>query len=141
MKFDEIFESQVKYEGNTYDFRWDQKREGFVTLENGKEKGFFKAKSFFDRSEAQEEAKKLMIKLRSDHVTKVRAADEYEYQYNKPLSKLEQEWAEMTNRFMSLTDKELARWEQLWKSGVIRKSLMDDSHPAITRGKNKNEIK
>lgn len=110
-----------------YTFAWDNDRVGFATIANGKEVGFFPAKSKFDRSGAQEQARKLAVKLRNEVLQADRERREHEYQYVKPLSQLEQEWAALHKRFMSLNDKELERWKQLGQ--VVRRSLHDETHP------------
>lgn len=113
------------------DYAWDEARCGFATLVDGEEVEFFKAKSKFDRSAANDAAKKLAQKYKVDAINADNKKREHEYQYVKPLSALEQEWAEMTNRFMSLNDKELARWQRLGE--VVRKSLIDGTHPAVKK--------
>ena len=128
MRFNELKESA------DYDFHWDEGRFGYYVVANGEERGFFKAKSMFDRSEAQDAAKKLMFKIRSDDVVARQKADQYQYQYVKPLSDIEKEWVELEKRYMSLNDEELARWLRLGKSGVVRKSMIDKTHPALKAG-------
>lgn len=134
MKFKEfISEAMVrKLDNVVYDFHWDEKRQGFYTTVGDKEIEFFKANSKFDRSGAQEQAQRLMIKLYSDAVTKKRKEDDHKYQYEKPLSKLEQEFVELDKKMikMKMTDQELKRWEQLAHSGIIRRSVTDRSHQA-----------
>jgi hypothetical protein len=133
MKFKQFISEAIKRKlGDVvYDFHWDEKRFGYYVTVGGKEVEFFKAKGPFDRSGAQEQAERLIVKLYSEDHTAKRKADEYKYQYEKPLSNLEKEWVELQKRFMKLNDKELKRWEQLHQSGIIRKSLLDDSHPAL----------
>lgn len=134
MKFKEfISEAMIrKLDNVVYDFHWDEKRQGFYTTVGDKEIEFFKANGPFDRSGAQEKAQKLMIKLYSDAVMKKRKEDDYKYQYEKPLSKLEQEFVELDKKMikMKMTDQELKRWEQLAHSGIIRRSVTDRSHQA-----------
>ena len=113
------------------DYAWDEARCGFATIVDGEEVGFFKAKSKFDRSAANDAAKKLALKYKVDAINADNAKREYEYQYVKPLSALEQEWAEMTIRFMTLNEKELARWQRL--AEVVRKSLLNGTHPAVKK--------
>lgn len=112
-----------------YDFYWDNDRVGFATTVDGEEIGFSPAKSKFDRSAAQDSAKKLMLKTRGNARLAAQQEREREYQYNKPLSNLELEWVSLMKRFMSLNDKELARWQNL--NQVVRRSLHDGSHPAM----------
>jgi hypothetical protein len=138
MRIKELTESKTArtdHEGNVYDFHWQEEPMGFYVTVNDKPvaNGFFAAKDMFNRSDAQEQARKLALTLASDAIIARRKVDDYNFQYKKPLSKLEQEWAEMQNRFMSLSDEELARWERLWKSGTIRKSLQDGTHPAVKK--------
>ena len=114
----------------TYDFAWNNDRGGFAVTIDGEEQAFYKAKDpKWDRSGAQELARKHAIRLRSDAIVKKQRSEKHEYEYNRPLSVLEQEWANMTNRFTTLTDKELHRWKQL--DSIIRDSLRDGTHPAI----------
>jgi hypothetical protein len=124
-------------EGNVYDFQWDSKREGFVVTVNSKpvKDLFYKAKGIFDRSGAQEQAQKMMIKLVSDAIQVHDDAKQYEYQYVKPLSDLEKEFVELEKKFYKkqLDQKGIDRWLDLGKSGIIRKSLIDQTHPAVKR--------
>jgi len=115
---------------NDYAFTWDNDRGGFAVTVDGEEQAFYKAKDpKWDRSGAQELARKHMIKLRAEATMKRQQAEKHEYEYNRPLSALELQWVEMTNRFMSLDDKELHRWKQL--DQIIRDSLRDGTHPAV----------
>lgn len=127
MRLDEIAVTRTGEE--KYDFHWDNDRVGFATTVDGEEIGFFPAKSKFDRSAAQDAAKKLMYKTRGDARLADQQRREHEYQYNKPLSELEIEWVGMMKRFMSLNEKELARWQSL--NQVVRRSLHDGTHPAL----------
>ena len=127
MRLDEIAVTRTGEE--KYDFHWDNDRVGFATTVDGEEIGFFPAKSKFDRSAAQDAAKKLMYKTRGDARLADQKRREHEYQYNKPLSTLEVEWVALMKRFMSLNDKELDRWKKL--NQVVRRSLHDGSHPAM----------
>ena len=109
---------------------WDDARGGFAVTKNNVEQIFFKAKDAkWDRGSAQELAKAAMVKLRSEAIAKQQKIESDKYEYERPLSNLEQEWTDMTNRFMSLNNKELARWTNLLQ--VIRNSLRDGTHPAI----------
>jgi hypothetical protein len=138
MKIKELLESKsaIRDGNEEWDFLWDEDRLGFYVTHNGKELEFFKANGYFDRSGAQDSAQKLMFKLRGAAAMARKAREHHEYQYNKPLSDLEKEWVALDNRFMQLNvDTELKRWEQLADSGIIRKSLIDGSHPACTRKK------
>ena len=85
----------------------------------------------FDRSGAQDEARKLIVKLVSDIYIAKRDADEYKYQYEKPLSDLELEWIQSSKWFMSMMLNELGekRWESLSISSSVRKSVSHDTHP------------
>lgn len=129
--------SRTDREGNVYDFHWDAKREGFFVTINSKpvKDLFYKAKGIFDRSDAQEQAKKMMIKLVSDAIITHDKAKQHEYQYNKPLSDLEKEFADLETKFynLELDDKGVKRWLDLANSGIIRKSLLDKTHPATKR--------
>ena len=127
MRLDEIAVTRTGEE--KYDFHWDNDRVGFATTVDGEEIGFFPAKSKFDRSAAQDAAKKLMLTTRGNARLAAQQEREREYQYNKPLSNLELEWVSLMKRFMSLNDKELARWQNL--NQVVRRSLHDGSHPAM----------
>jgi len=120
-------------DGVVYDFHWDEKRGGFYVTIGGKEVEFFKANGKFDRSGAQDKAEKLIIKLYNDAYTAKRKAENHKYEYERPLKDLEKEWIELQKRFMSLNDKELKRWETLWKSGVIRQSILDGTHPEVKK--------
>jgi len=126
MKINEI---TIKKDGQKkYDFHWDESRGGFAVTIDDEEQAFFKAKDpKWDRSGAQELAKKAMNRLRGDAIVKQQKEEEHKYQYDKPLSSLELEWAGMMKRFMTLNDKELVRWKNL--NSVVRKSLHDGSHP------------
>lgn len=112
-----------------FDFAWDNERVGFITTRDGEEIQFFPAKSKFDRSGAQDQAKRLALRMRNELIAADNRKREHEYQFERPLSKLEQEWAEMTNRFMSLSPQEVERWNQLMPA--IRRSLQDGTHPAV----------
>ena len=138
MLLKDILESKTErrdHAGNVYDWEWDEKKMGFHTTVNGVSKKFFKAKGFFDRSEAQEAAKTHMMHLYGDSMAAKRAADEHHFQFEKPLSQLEKEWVELEKRFMKLNDKELDRWKSLAHSGIIRKSLINGKHPEVKKDK------
>lgn len=131
MKINEI--TVTRNGDEKYDFHWDDDRVGFATTVDGEEIGFFLAKSKFDRAAAQEAARKLMVKTRGEARLADQQRIEYEFQYNRPLSELELEWVGMMKRFMTLNDKELARWESL--NQIVRKSLHDGSHPIMKEEK------
>jgi hypothetical protein len=128
-------------EGNVYDFHWDQKRMGFYVSINGKpvKDLFYKAKGTFDRSGAQEQAQKMMIKLVSDAVQATDDARHHHNQYVKPLSDLEKEFVDLEKKFYKreLDEKGIQRWLDLGKSGIIRKSLIDQTHPAVKKEQKK----
>ena len=130
MKINEVVVRNSK--DNVYDFHWDNDRGGFAVTVDDEEVAFHKAKDpKWDRGGAQELAKKNMLKLRSDAIMKRQAEEEYKYQYEKPLTDLEQKWVEMTNRFMSLNDDELHRWKLY--APAIRKSLLNGTHQSLTK--------
>ena len=132
MQLKDLKESMRDANGNEIDFHWDDDRFGYYVTVNGQEipDSFFKAKSQFDRIEAQEAAKKVMVQLRSDAAVKKRDEDYRRYQYDKPLTDLEKEWLELSKKFNSseLDNKGLDRWSRLGQE-VIRKSLHDGTHP------------
>jgi hypothetical protein len=109
----------------------------FVARADGEEIGRFEGKNRFDSGAASEAAKKCIVQHRAAAINAEDAENEYKYQYEKPLTDLEQAWVEMQNRFMSLSDEELTKWERYLP--LVRKSLRDGSHPACTRNKSVKE--
>lgn len=106
----------------------------FVATADGKEIGRFEGKSRFDSGEAQEAARKCIVQHRSAAINAEDEVREHYYQYEKPLTDLEQRWVEMDNRYMELNDEELKKW--LRYAEAIRKSLLNGTHPALTRRRN-----
>jgi hypothetical protein len=66
---------------------------------------------------------------------------EHQNQYEKPLSALEQEWVELDKQLVKaarsgkyeMSDRDLDRYNKL--SGIIRKSLLNDTHPSMSHRK------
>ena len=138
-EYKELLESRSEIRdmnGNVHDYQWDEDRFGYFVTTNGKEvpNGFFKAKSMFDRSDAQNQAQQMTFNLRSEATMAKQAKDKHFFQYEKPLSDLEKEWVELNNRFMKLNKQELDRWTSLGKA-VVRRSLINGSHPAAKKTK------
>lgn len=123
MKFTELISEstfmkrRVGDDSVEYDFHWDQDKLGFIATRNGTEVGFFKAKSLFDRSGAQDQAKALLIAImKKDHQVEAdRKAGEYE---QKPLSDIEKKWWLLHKRMSKFpvtppfTDAELQQYER-----------------------------
>jgi hypothetical protein len=114
-----------------YDYEWDNDALGYHVTKNGEriKDGFHKAKSTFDRGDADAAAKKHAQKLKSDEIVADRKQREQDIQQNKPLSQLEKEWSELHRRKNTLDNKEFKRYSDLY--GVVRKSLRDGSHHSL----------
>lgn len=120
-------------EANKYDYEWDNDNLGYHVTKNGErvKDGFHKAKSTFDRSAADESAKKHAQKLK---VAEIKAEKEQRFndvQMNKPLSEIEKRWVELHKRVKTLNHDELKKYVDYGQ--VVRKSLRDGSHPAVKK--------
>ena len=118
-----------------YDYHWDEEKCGFFVTVDGVLGEFFPAKSKWDRGAANDAAKKMANRLRSEEILKLRKKQEAEYQL-KPLSQLEAEWIGLhkkliaaANKLVEMTEKELQRYKQITE--VVRHTVLDGTHPAM----------
>jgi hypothetical protein len=124
---------------NKYDYEWDQNHSGYHVTKNGQrvKDAFYKAKSQFDRGEADTSAKKHAQKLKTDEISAERNAREHDVQINKPLSEIEKRWVNLQKKLVmgakkqgpGLNDDELKKYSSY--GSIVRKSLRDGSHPAL----------
>ena len=119
-----------------YDYRWDEGKCGFFTTIDGQDAEFFPAKSKWDRSDANNKAKRASIMARSNEVVAKRKAEEDDYQINRPLTDLEKQWVNLhrtliaaANRRGDMSQDELARYKQLQQ--VVRQSILHGTHPIM----------
>ena len=120
----------------TYDYRWDEDKCGFFTTIDGVDQEFFPAKSKWDRSEANNKAKKASALARSNEVMAKRKEEDDAYQFDRPLTSLEIQWVELHKKLIAaankrgeMTDQELSRYKQLQQ--VVRQSILYGTHPIM----------
>jgi hypothetical protein len=145
MKSFKKYITEVKEFRDGYHIKWNADKVGYSTHHKDdadKELSFHKAKDEFDRGDAWEGAKKHIIRTISAQKSKEHNEREHYYQHVKPLSTLEHEWVGLHKKLKSsfnlpkdhpdrMNDKELDRYSKLGKSGIIRTSLLHDTHEVM----------
>lgn len=114
-----------------YDFHRIPETNTFVATADGAEIGRFEGKSKFDSGAAQDAAKKCIIVHRTNAVNKENEAEEYKYQYLKPLSDNEKKWLKMHKRLY--IDNVLGTQSDydayLRYAEIVRKSIRENPRP------------
>jgi hypothetical protein len=121
---------------NVFDYRWDEDRCGYFVTIDGQDAEFFEAKSKWDRSSANDAAKKRSLKLRNEQIASIRQAEYLDIQLNKPLRPLELEWIELHKKLIAacnkqgeMSESEIFRYKQI--AECVRKSILEGWHPAV----------